>query len=71
MHDDKLRIKKAYAELVFEFKDFGKKEEVLERLDEKINVNDFAEIIYLCKYVGDYNITKYGDKLMFENVHLH
>ena len=23
--------------------------------------------IYLCKYVGDYNITKYGDKLMFEN----
>ena len=68
MHDDKLRIKKAYAEpLVFEFKDFGKKEEVLERLDEKINVNDFAEIIYLCKYVGDYNITKYGDKLMFEN----
>ena len=68
MHDDKLRIKKAYAEpLVFEFKDFGKKEEVLERLDEKINVNDFAEVIYLCKYVGDYNITKYGDKLMFEN----
>ena len=68
MHDDKLRTQKAYAEpLVFEFKDFGKKEEVLERLDEKINVNDFAEIIYLCKYVGDYNITKYGDKLMFEN----
>ena len=68
MHDDKLRIKKAYADpLVFEFKDFGKKEEVLDRLDEKINVNDFAEVIYLCKYVGDYNITKYGDKLMFEN----
>ena len=68
MHDDKLRIKKAYADpLVFEFKDFGSKQEVLDRLDEKINVNDFAEIIYLCKYVGDYNITKYGDKLMFEN----
>jgi len=68
MRDDQLRLKKAYADpLVFEFKDFGKKEEVLERLDEKINVNDFAEVIYLCKYVGDYNITKYGDKLMFEN----
>ena len=45
----------------------SEKEEVLDRLDEKINVNDFAEVIYLCKYVGDYNITKYGDKLMFEN----
>ena len=68
MRDDQLRLKKAYADpLIFEFKDFGKKEEVLERLDEKINVNDFAEVIYLCKYVGDYNITKYGDKLMFEN----
>lgn len=68
MRDDQLRIKKAYADpLVFEFKDFGSKTEVLDRLDEKINVNDFAEIIYLCKYVGDYNITKYGDKLMFEN----
>ena len=68
MRDDQIRIKKAYADpLVFEFKDFGSKAEVLDRLDEKINVNDFAEIIYLCKYVGDYNITKYGDKLMFEN----
>ena len=68
MRNDQIRLKKAYAEpIVFEFKDFGSKEEVLERLDEKINVNDFAEIIFLCKYVGDYNITKYGDKLMFEN----
>ena len=23
--------------------------------------------IFLCKYIGDYNITKYGDKLTFEN----
>jgi hypothetical protein len=68
MRNDQLRLKKAYAEpLVFEFKDFGEREEVLNRLDEKINVNEFAEVIYLCKYVGDYNITKYGDKLMFEN----
>lgn len=68
MRDDELYLKKAYADpLVFEFKDFGNKTEVLNRLDEKINVNEFAEVIYLCKYVGDYNITKYGDKLMFEN----
>ena len=68
MRDDQLRLKKAYADpLVFEFQDYGSTEEVLNRLDEIINVNEFAEVIYLCKYVGDYNITKYGDKLMFEN----
>ena len=26
-----------------------------------------AEIIFLTKYIGDYNITKYGNKLTFEN----
>ena len=29
--------------------------------------DDFAEIIFLSKYVGDYNITKYGSKLTLEN----
>ena len=68
MRNDQIRLKKAFADpIVFEFKDFGTREEVLTRLDEKINVNEFAEIIFLCKYIGDYNITKYGDKLMFEN----
>ena len=68
MRNDQIRFKKPYADpIVFEFKDFGTREEVLTRLDEKINVNEFAEIIFLCKYIGDYNITKYGDKLMFEN----
>ena len=35
-------------------------------LDPTLNWN-FAEIIYLSKYIGDYNITKYGNKLTFEN----
>ena len=40
---------------------------LIESIKDKINVNDFSEIIFLCKYVGDYNITKFGDKLTFEN----
>ena len=68
MIDDILTIKKAYADPVhFKYIDFGEKEAILESLEETINVNDFAEIIFLSKYVGDYNITKYGNKLTFEN----
>lgn len=63
-----LKIKKAYADpLTFEYLDFGDKNEVLESITESFNFNDFAEIIFLCKYIGDYNITKYGSKLIFEN----
>ena len=67
MYDDIIKMKKAFADSIeFRFVDIGQKQEVMESLD-KINVNDFAEIIFLCKYVGDYNITKYGNKLTFEN----
>ena len=31
------------------------------------NFNSFAEIIFLTKYLGDYNISKYGDKILIEN----
>jgi hypothetical protein len=41
---------------------------MLENIKEKINVNDYAEILFLTKYVGDYNITKFGKRtLTFEN----
>lgn len=68
MWDDIIRIKKAWADPVFfEFIDFGDKEDILNNINESLNVNDFSEIIYLSKYIGDYNITKYGSKLTFEN----
>jgi len=68
MLDNVLRISKSYADpLVFEFVNFGDTVETIESINENINVNEFAEIIFLSKYVGDYNITKYGEKLTFEN----
>jgi hypothetical protein len=30
-------------------------------------MESYAEMLYLTKYLGDYNISKYGDKLVFEN----
>jgi hypothetical protein len=68
MLDDVLTISKKYADpLHFRFVNFGNTVETLESLTESINVNEFAEIIFLSKYIGDYNITKYGQKLTFEN----
>lgn len=68
MLDDLLFIKKIYADpLKFKFVDFGKTEDIVIHLKEAFNFNDFAEIIYLTKYIGDYNISKYGNKLLIEN----
>lgn len=69
MEDDELIIKKAYADPIgFVVKAFGPTQEVLENIEEKINMNDYAEIMFLTKYCGDYNISKFGKKtLTFEN----
>lgn len=68
MKDDVLHIKKSYAEpLAFKVHDSGNKQEVLDRLKENVNPWDFAEVIFLSKYIGDYNITKFGEKFMLEN----
>ena len=69
MEDDILTIKKAYADkLVFEFIDFGETLNTVKRINESMDVlNSYPEILFLTKYIGDYNICKYGDKFVFEN----
>jgi hypothetical protein len=66
--DDVLTLKKAYADPIqFKVVDFGPTVETIESITESFNADDFAEIIFLSKYIGDYNITKYGHKLTFDN----
>jgi hypothetical protein len=68
MTGNKLTIKKKYADPIqFKFIDFGPTVETIRSIKESFNANDFAEIIFLSKYIGDYNITKYGNKLTFDN----
>ena len=68
MWDAVLEISKKYADpLHFRFVDCGPTQQTLDAIKESFNADDFAEIIFLSKYVGDYNITKYGNKLTFEN----
>jgi hypothetical protein len=60
-------VKKVYADaLQFAIKDFDKTEHI--KIEEKINIDAYPEILFLTKYLGDYNVTKYGDKtLTLEN----
>lgn len=66
--DNILEMKKIYAEpLKFKIITHGQRDQVLENIKESINVNDWGEVIYLVKYIGDYDITKFGNKVVLEN----
>lgn len=69
MEDNDLIIKKAYADPIgFAVKDFGASSEIQQKITETINVDSYPEIVFLTKYLGDYNVTKYGKKtLTLEN----
>ena len=65
---DNLTFKKQYAEpLRFTVNDFGKSEDMFNKITESYNANSFAEMIFLTKYLGDFDIAKYGDKYLIEN----
>jgi hypothetical protein len=61
---DVLTVKNTYAQPIsFKVMDFGKGVDI----KESINMEDMAEVIFLTKYLGDYNINKYGEDLVLEN----
>ena len=68
-HDD-LVFQKKYAEpLRMKIKNFGTEQEVYESIPGKIMIEskDISEIMFLTKYLGNYNITKVGNLYVFEN----
>jgi len=66
--NDILVLKKKYADpAYFKVVDFNTHNEIFNNLTESYNFNDFGEVIYLVKYIGDYDITKYGNKIIIEN----
>jgi len=68
MLENTISIKKKYADqLEFKFKDFGDKQEIDNKITETFDVNGYAEILYLTKYLGDYNISKYGNDIHITN----
>ena len=69
MVENTLTLQKKYKDsLVFEFVDFGDTLQIIKNIEGKFDlIESYPEILFLTKYLGDYNISKYGDKLVFEN----
>ena len=63
---ESLKLLKTYAEpLNLKVVDFGK--DLKPEGTIQLTPQAISECLYLTKYAGDYNITKYGDKFVFEN----
>ena len=65
---DDITFKKIWAQpLKFNVNSFGKHDDIHNKINESFNINAFPEIIFLTKYLGDYDISIYGDKYLIEN----
>ena len=61
-------IKKPFADIIhMEIIDFDTNDKIMENINETFDVNAFPEILFLTKYLGEYSISKYGDKLLLES----
>jgi hypothetical protein len=68
MEGDHIVFSKKYAEpLRFKFVDQGITVNKLREITESYSANSFPEVLYLTKYIGDYNISIYGNKYVLEN----
>jgi hypothetical protein len=68
MLQDSITFKRKYSgDLKLDVVDFGKTDEINKSVTESYNANSWAETIYLTKYLGDYDIEKYGDKILISN----
>lgn len=66
INENQLRIKNTFMDPIYlNIVEFGATEMV--NINETLDANGFAEVIYLTKYLGDYDITKYGKKLVLEH----
>lgn len=69
LNENVLTIRKKYADpLVFEFVDYGDVLDVMKNVTGRFDLMEsYPEILFLTKYIGDYNISKYGESFVFEN----
>jgi hypothetical protein len=68
--DEDINFQKKYSEpLRMKIKGFGSREEIYESIKGPIMMEnkDIAEVLYLTKYLGSYNITKIGSMFILEN----
>jgi len=67
---DTLKITKPFGQTVeLEIVESGNRQTILQNIDSPLieDESSMGEIFWLTKVLGDYNISKYGDSLMFSN----
>ena len=69
MRGNQLTIyRKLSDNIVFEFIDYVDSTRINEVITEKFDIMEsYPEMLYLTKAIGEYNIMKYGDKLVFQS----
>lgn len=72
IHDNNIiEFKKSFMQPIYmKYVKFGTSNDIFNETKEHINIlyESVAEILFLTKYIGNYNITKFGDnKFIFEN----
>ena len=68
INENILTLQKVYSDpLQLKIIDYDTRNNIFSNLNETYNYNDFGEVIYMVKYLGDYDITKYGNKIIIEN----
>ena len=68
--NESIKFKKIYGDPVkFDIVDSGPKREVYDNIKGPIMLEskDMSEVLFLTKYIGNYNITKIGNTFVFEN----
>lgn len=67
---DQITLSKPFGiSLKFSVVDFGKADEIEKKISEtiKMDTKSMAEVMWLTKVLGDFNISKYGDEYTLEN----
>jgi hypothetical protein len=70
MVNESIVFKRRFANPVrFKIVDFGNKTDIYKNIKGSImcESSDFSEIMFYSKFIGEYNITKIGDKFIFDN----
>ena len=68
--DESISFKRVYGDTItFDIIKSGSKQEVYESIQGPIMLEnkDIGEVLFLSKYIGNYNITKIGNTFIFEN----
>ena len=67
MNESRITFFKKYAQqMSFDFDRFGNTEDIQKEVTESFDVNKMPEVMFLSKFIGDFNIQIYGDKYLFE-----